>query len=164
MFFLVHELIGNFDLEKQGRRIDLFRRARFFVRTRLQKIRTIARTIQGHFALFAAALRANAPVNSRAKAFFLADFTNGATQSWFPCKHYCIQLRDSAEEPRDFSLDNFRLQIETLPRVGLKSVTAGSSNLKFPAPGYHAGTHGKLVPASACMQSPVNMPSPAFIN
>src|SRR5579864_3776317 len=47
---------------------------------RLQQIGTVARTIEGDFALFAAALRANAPVNSGTEAFFLTNFTDGATQ------------------------------------------------------------------------------------
>jgi len=48
---------------------------------RLSKIWTIARTIESDFALLAAALRANAPVDSRTKAFLLAEFTDRAAQS-----------------------------------------------------------------------------------
>jgi hypothetical protein len=81
MFFLIEELIGNLDLQKQTSWVNLIRRARFLVRPRLHKIRTIARTIERHFALLAAALRADAPVNSGTEAFLLANFTNGTTQS-----------------------------------------------------------------------------------
>jgi hypothetical protein len=84
MFLLVHELVGNLDLKKQSRGIDLIRRARFFVLARLQEIRTVVGTIQGDFALFTAALGANAPVNGGAKPFLLTDFANGATQSRTP--------------------------------------------------------------------------------
>src|ERR1700687_4537400 len=83
MFFLIHVPIGNLDLQKQTRRVDLVRRARPLVLLRLSKIWTIARTIESDFALLAAALRANTPVDSGAKAFLLADFTDRAAQ-WRP--------------------------------------------------------------------------------
>src|SRR5271169_3104764 len=51
---------------------------------RLHQIRTVAGTIECHFALLAAALWANTPVDSGAKAFLLADFTDRTTQSPTP--------------------------------------------------------------------------------
>jgi hypothetical protein len=56
--------------------------------TRLLQIRTIAGAIQCHLALFAAALRTNPPVDRRAEAFLLANFTDRATQ--FVILLFCI--------------------------------------------------------------------------
>ena len=81
MFFFVHELVRDFHLKKQSGRIDLVRRSRPLMLPRLQKIGAIARTVERDFALFAATLRADPPVNSGAKSFLLADFTNSAAQS-----------------------------------------------------------------------------------
>ena len=78
---LVHELIGNFYLQKQSRRIDLVRRPRFLMLARLHEVRTIAGTVESDLALLAAALRTNTSVNSGAKALLFADFTDGAAQS-----------------------------------------------------------------------------------
>ena len=64
----------------------------------LSKIGTIARTIESDFALLAAALRANAPVDSGAKAFLFADFTDCAAQSRAPSLHYGIAQGDSTIE------------------------------------------------------------------
>src|SRR5271166_4418137 len=103
MFLLIHELIGDFDLQKQCALIDLVCGARLLVLARLQKIRAIARAIERHFALLAAALRANAPVNSGAKAFLLADLTNVTTQlraPGLPVSHYGIPTQDSTTETR----------------------------------------------------------------
>src|SRR5712691_6629411 len=92
MFLLIHKLIGDLDLQKQSPRIDLVCRSRLLVLACLQEIGAIARAIQSHFPLLAAALRADAPVYRRAKAFFLANFTDSATQSrWAPSKHYVIR-------------------------------------------------------------------------
>jgi hypothetical protein len=46
---------------------------------RLLQIDTIAGTIERDLALFAAALRTDAPVHRRTEAFFLALFANRAT-------------------------------------------------------------------------------------
>src|SRR5260370_6613678 len=105
VFFFIHDLVGNLDLQKQSRRIDLVRRARLFVLARLDEISAIARTIESHFPLFAATLRANAPVNGGAKAFLLANFTNSATQ-WVgsPVMHYGTFTRASTTDEADFGL------------------------------------------------------------
>src|SRR5579862_8466192 len=80
MLALIHELVGDLNIQKQHRRVDLFGWARLFVLPRLHEIRTIAWAIERHLALLTAALRANTPMNSGAEAFFLADFADGTTQ------------------------------------------------------------------------------------
>jgi hypothetical protein len=80
MLTLVRELIGHFDIQEKSRRVDLVGWARLFMFAGLEKIGTIAGAIERHFPLFAAALRANTPMNSGAKPLFLADFANRATQ------------------------------------------------------------------------------------
>src|ERR1700733_2639565 len=80
MLFLIHELIGNLNLQKQTRRIDLLRGARLFVFASLNQIGTIAWTVERYFALLTATLRTNSSVNSGAEALFFATFTDGATQ------------------------------------------------------------------------------------
>src|SRR5260370_41549438 len=80
VFLLIHELIGDCDVQKQSRRIQLIGRARLFVLAGLQKIRAITRTIERHFALLAAALRANTPVNRGTEALLFPDFADRTTQ------------------------------------------------------------------------------------
>src|SRR5260370_40424402 len=80
MFLVIHELVGKLDLQKQSGRVNLVHRARLLVLVRLNQIRAVAGTIERHFALLAAALRANTPVNGGAKTFLFADFTNSPTQ------------------------------------------------------------------------------------
>src|SRR5215470_16199588 len=48
---------------------------------RLLQIGAVARAIERHFPLFAAALRADAPMNCGAKAFLFPDFTDNTAQS-----------------------------------------------------------------------------------
>src|SRR5882672_11908625 len=69
---------------------------------RLLKIRAVAGTIEGDLALLAAALRANAPVDGRTKAFFFANLADGAAQTEdSPSSALCTErLEDgSAEQP-----------------------------------------------------------------
>src|SRR5271165_7330864 len=80
MLVFVGELIRNLDLQKQRRRLEFIGRTRLFMLPGLLQIGTIAGTIERHFPLLATALRANPPVNRRTEAFFLADFTDRATQ------------------------------------------------------------------------------------
>src|SRR5260370_36143337 len=86
MFLVIHELVGKLDLQKQSGRVNLVHRARLLVLVRLNHIRAVAGTIERHFALLAAALRGNTPVNGGAKAFLFADFTDSTTQSRAPNK------------------------------------------------------------------------------
>src|ERR1700722_2342512 len=80
MFLFVHELIGNFDLQKQSCGIDLIRGTRLLMLAGLKKISAIDWAVEGYLALFAATLRADAAVHSWAKALLLANFTDGAGQ------------------------------------------------------------------------------------
>jgi hypothetical protein len=57
---------------------------------RLLQIGTIAGTIERDFALLAATLRADAPVQRRAKTLFFANFTDGASQEKISCEYYGI--------------------------------------------------------------------------
>ena len=77
---LVHELVGDFNLQEERGGIDLIGGAGLLVLAGLAEIRAVAGTIEGHFALLPAALGTNTPVDSRAEALFLADFTDRAGQ------------------------------------------------------------------------------------
>src|SRR5580704_7953033 len=106
MFLLIHELVGNFDLQKQARRVDLVRRTRLFVLAGLHQIRAVAGTIQRDFALLAAALRADAAMNCRTKAFLLTNLADGATQSETLCSVEALRTSQSVAG---------RLQIQKQP-------------------------------------------------
>src|SRR5579862_731488 len=115
MFLLIHELVGDFDLQKQTCRIDLVRRARFLMLARLQQIRAIQWTIKRHFTLLAAALRTDAPMHRRAKALFLSDFTNRATQIGLleALLHLALNIPlSTGRNDSTFQISDFRLQIE----------------------------------------------------
>ena len=73
------------------RRINLVGGSRPFVFARLQEISTVVRAIERDFALLAATLRADAAVDSGAKTFLFADFTNGAAQRELLANHYGIR-------------------------------------------------------------------------
>ena len=73
--------------------VSAWRRARLLVFARLLQIRAVAGAIEGHFALLAAALRANAPVQGRAKTLFFANFADGATQEKILLSILCHPVR-----------------------------------------------------------------------
>jgi hypothetical protein len=73
-------LLGDFDLRKERTLVERFDVPRFFVLARLLQVGAFAGAIQRDFALFAAALWADAPVHSRAEALFLSSFADGAGQ------------------------------------------------------------------------------------
>jgi hypothetical protein len=93
MLALVGELLGNLDMKKQRRRVELLRRSRLFVFACLLQIRTIAGTIQRDLALLTTALRANSPVNGGAEALFLANLADRAAQIVFSCLTLCHSVR-----------------------------------------------------------------------
>jgi hypothetical protein len=150
MFFLIHVLIGKLDLQKQARRVEALQGAGPLVLPRLSKIRTIARTIQSHFTLLAAALRANATMDSGAKAFFLADFTDSTTQS----AALLSALWHCARGFHHRGIDADRAIADCRFRSGISNQVAG----------YHAGRRPRLIPVITATESPVKMPSPASLN
>src|SRR5579864_3802340 len=93
MLALVDELFRHFDLQKQGRGVNLIGGAGPFVLPRLTQVRTVAGAVEDYFALLAAALRADAAVDGGAEALFLAGLTNGAAQAEPPFLHYVISRR-----------------------------------------------------------------------
>src|ERR1700674_667282 len=79
--------VGDLNLGKQSLAIPFarplilrVRTVRCRVLTRLQQIRTIARAVERHLALLAAALRTDFPVHGRAKPLFFSVLTDRATQ------------------------------------------------------------------------------------
>ena len=80
MFALVGELIRNFNLQKQRSPVELLCGTRLFMFPRLLQIGAIAGTIEGYFALLAAALGADASVNGGTEALLFANFADGTTQ------------------------------------------------------------------------------------
>src|SRR5579872_5491983 len=84
MFFLVHELIRDLDLQEQSSRVDLIRRSRLLMLACLLQIRTIERAVERHLALLATALRTDAAMYCRTKALFFSDFADDAAQSGPP--------------------------------------------------------------------------------
>src|SRR5437764_1376764 len=93
MFLLIHELVGDFDLQEQSRGIDLIARARSLMLAGLDQIRAICGTVKRYLALLAAALRTDASVHGGAEALLFTEFTDDTGQG-SPCKHYGILLRD----------------------------------------------------------------------
>src|SRR3981081_1346429 len=82
MLALIQILVRDINLQKQGRGVYFARCARLFMLACLLEVWAIGGTVQGYFSLFAAALRADSPVDGRTKALLLAYFANGATQWW----------------------------------------------------------------------------------
>src|SRR6185437_8598994 len=80
MFLLIEKSVANLNLGKQRRRVEILDGARLFVLVRLLQVNTLGGTVQRHLALFAAALRADAPVDRQAEALFLTFFADGAGQ------------------------------------------------------------------------------------
>src|SRR6266481_5585927 len=104
MLAFVHELIGNFDVQKERRGINLvlIHGARLFMLPRLSQVRAVAGTIQRHLALLTAALRADAPVDRGTKAFLFANFADRATQTLkFSAQYYVILPRSPPRRHRD---------------------------------------------------------------
>jgi hypothetical protein len=93
MLALVEELVGNFNFQKQSLGVDVIPRTRLFVLPRLSQIGTITGAIECDFTLLAAALRANAPVQGRAKTLFFANFADGATQEKILLSILCHPVR-----------------------------------------------------------------------
>src|SRR5260370_11738579 len=81
MLTLVSELFRNLNLQKQRRRVELVRRTRLFMLSRLLKIWTVAGAVERHLALLATALRADAAMDGGAEAFLLANLADGAAQT-----------------------------------------------------------------------------------
>ena len=75
---LVEKLISDFYFQKQGSRIEVLAVVCSLVLARLQQVRTVARAIKRDFALLAAALRANTPVNGWTETLFFPGFADGA--------------------------------------------------------------------------------------
>ena len=75
------KLLGDFDGGKQLVCGYVFQPPRPLVLARLLEVNTVGRAIQRELTLLAAALRADAPVDCRAEAFFLANTADRATQS-----------------------------------------------------------------------------------
>ncbi len=91
MLVLVEELVGEFDLQEQGGRVQIIGGARLFVLPGLLEIGAVAWTIERHFALFAAALRADAAMHGGTEALFLTNFADGTTHDDAPGFHYGIR-------------------------------------------------------------------------
>src|SRR5205807_2367500 len=101
MLAFVGELLRNLNLQEQRCRIDLIRWTRLLVLPRLLQIRAVAGAIQCDLALLATALRADAAVNRRAEAFFLANLADRAAQIGdSPLQHYGTDRRIGGAEAR----------------------------------------------------------------
>src|SRR5579864_4221862 len=95
---LIHELVGNFDLQKERGGIDLVGRTSLLMLTGLNQVGAVAGAIERDFALLAAALRTNAPVHSGTEPLLLADFTDRADQR-DSCSHYAWVVKISLPRP-----------------------------------------------------------------
>src|SRR5208337_4640333 len=82
---LAQELLRNLDCGKCLLRRKVFEPPRLFVLARLLKVNAVGGTVEGDLALLATALRTNAPVHRRTKAFFLANAADRATQTGHLC-------------------------------------------------------------------------------
>src|SRR5271166_5518130 len=80
MLALVGELLGNLDVKEQRGGVELVGGTRLFVLARLLQIGAVAGAIEGHLALFAAALGTDAAVDGRTEALLLANFADRAAQ------------------------------------------------------------------------------------
>src|ERR1700732_1228389 len=74
---LVQKLVGDLNFEKQRGGIKLAHGTRLLVFPCLLEIWTTAGTVQCDLALFAATLRADAPMHRRAKALFSSHLADG---------------------------------------------------------------------------------------
>src|SRR5437899_5348665 len=102
MFALVNELLRNLHLQKQCGRIDLVRGARLLMLPGLLQVGTVAGTVERHLALFAATLRADAPMHRGTKPLLLANLADGAAQLRSPSQHYVIPATEfTTEAPSD---------------------------------------------------------------
>src|ERR1700730_3460602 len=101
MLALIQILVRDINLQKQGRGVYFARCARLFMLACLLEVWAIARTVQGYFSLFAAALRANSAMDGRTKALFFTDLANGTTQWWLLLS--IMALRDKARSAGEMS-------------------------------------------------------------
>ena len=81
MLLLVEKLLANLDFREECTLVQFLDRTRLLVLTRLLKIDTLAWAVERYFALLAATLRADASVNCRTEALFLAFVANRTAQN-----------------------------------------------------------------------------------
>src|SRR6202022_3062844 len=92
------------------------------VLTRLQQIRTVARAVERHLALLAAALRTDFPMHGRAKPLFFAFLTDSATQVQFLAFDYFMErarfyrARSLENRAASFELRAIRFWVARSPR------------------------------------------------
>ena len=82
MFLVLKELVADFDLEEESALVQVIYASRLFMLPSLLQIDAIAWAIERHLALLAAALRADATVDSRAEALLAPLFANRANH-WY---------------------------------------------------------------------------------
>jgi hypothetical protein len=99
---LVEKLLRDLDLREEGGLVQILDGARPFMLAGLQQIDAVTGTVESDFALLAAALRADAPVDGRAKALLLPFFAEGATHRYQTSRrHYDTQgMPPRAQCPR----------------------------------------------------------------
>src|SRR5271166_4806709 len=78
------ELLWDLNRRKQLLRGQIFKASRFLVLACLLQVNAVGRTVERQFPLFTAALRADAPVDCRAEALFLANVAEWTTQPGAP--------------------------------------------------------------------------------
>jgi hypothetical protein len=81
---LVKKLLADFHLREQGCLIQILQGTRSFMQPRLLQVDATAGTIQCHFALLAATLRADPSVHSRTETFFFSLFADRASHKSTP--------------------------------------------------------------------------------
>src|ERR1700694_187545 len=82
---LVQKLVGDLNFEKERCGIKLAHGTRLLVFPCLLEIGTPAGAVECDLALFAATLRADAPMHRRAKALFFSHLAEGTTQNADSC-------------------------------------------------------------------------------
>jgi hypothetical protein len=92
MLAFIEELLADLHFRKQ-RVVIGFKVVGLLVLSRLLKIRAVARTVECDFALFAAALGANASVDRGTKAFFLPEIADCAAHRWIISRHERFNAR-----------------------------------------------------------------------
>lgn len=81
MLALIEKLLVHFDIGKESRLIEVPNMARFLVFARLQQVRTVAGTIERDFALLAAALGTDAPMDRGTESLFLPEIADRTTHA-----------------------------------------------------------------------------------
>src|SRR5580765_5517813 len=84
MLVLVKKLVSDFNFQKQGGGAYVLAVVCSLVLARLQQVRTVTRAIERDFALLAAALRADTPVNGWTETLFFPGFADGAAREDYP--------------------------------------------------------------------------------